>query len=200
MASKTLLLDLPNELFPFIFEYLRSIDILKAFSNIQCYRIQALIQPFIRKLDISQETDECIKNYLPNLFLQDGIIALRIQMKHLALISEYLLLPSSIQSVEVINWDHGFNFSNEIVCRLRQNLKRLSLKFAELGEIFHQDIPLLKSDSQLEHLIINNCVLYYSDNLEICTRLTYLSVELQGIHPLFLFIQHLPNLQNLKVN
>jgi hypothetical protein len=200
MASQTLLLDLPNELFLFIFQYLRSIDILKAFSNIQCRRIQALIQPFIRGLNISEESDEWIQNYLPDLFLQNRIIALRIQMKHLTIISEYLLSPT-IQSIEMINWDHDFDFSSEVVRQLRQNLKKLSLTFTELGEIDYQDLQLFQSDSQLEHLIIKNCVLYCHDaNPEICTRLTYLSVELEGMHPLFIFIQHLPNLQKLKVN
>ncbi len=104
MSSKTLLLDLSNELFPFILQYMRSIDILKAFFDIQSCRVRALIQPFIIRLDISQESNEWIENYLPKLFLQYEIIALRIQMKHLTLISKYLL-SFAIQSVEVINWD-----------------------------------------------------------------------------------------------
>src|ERR1700734_976197 len=105
MASKTLLLDLPNELFPFIFQYLRSIDILKSFSDIQSSRLQALIQQFITRLDISQESNEWVEIYLSNLFTKYKIIALRLKMKHLAFVSKYLL-STNIQSIQVINWDH----------------------------------------------------------------------------------------------
>ena len=97
--------------------------------------------------------------------------------------------------------DCNYDFTSEMVRELRQNLKKLSLVFVGYDEMSYQDIPLLQFDSQLEHLIIKNCVLRYDDTiLDISTRLTYLSVELEGIHPLFLFIQHLPNLQELKVN
>src|SRR5271163_136873 len=119
MASKTLLLDLPNELFPFIFQYLCSIDILKAFYDIQSHRLQALIQPFITRLDISQESNEWVQVHLSNLFTNHNIIALRLQMKHLAFISEYLL-STNIQSIQVINWDFDFDFSEQVVSRLRQ--------------------------------------------------------------------------------
>jgi len=199
MATKTLLLDLPNELFPFIFQYFRSIDIVKAFSDFQSRRIQALIQPFTTRLDISQESDEWIQIYLPNLFIKHEIIALRLQMKHLAFITEYLL-STSIQSIQVINWDFDFDFSEHIVGHLRRHLKNLLLVLSELGETSDLPIQLFRSDSQLEHLTIKNCVIYLYNEIETCTRITHLSVELEGMHPVFILIEHLPNLQELKVN
>ncbi len=200
MASKTLLLDLPNELFPFIFQYLRSIDILKAFSDFQSHRLQALIQPFITRLDISQESNQWIQIYLPDVFTKHEIIALRLQMKHLPFIKEHLL-STNIQSIQVINWDFDFDFSQEVVDHLSRNLKKLSFAFAEIGENGDLARQLFRSDSQLEHLTIKDCVLaFYDDQIETCTRITHLSVELEGMHPVFIFIQHLPNLQKLKVN
>src|ERR1700722_4805226 len=95
---KTQLLDLPNELFPYIFQHLKSSDIVQAFSEIQSHRIQALIHPFISHLDISQETDQWILTYLPNLFIQQNILALRLQDTHIDFISKYFL-STNIQSM-----------------------------------------------------------------------------------------------------
>jgi hypothetical protein len=199
MASKTLLLDLPNELFPFIFQYLRSIDILKTFSDCKSRRLQALIQPFIKKLDISQESNEWVQIYLSDLFIKYEIIGLRLRMKHLAFITEDIL-STNIQSIEVINWDYDFDFSQEVIDRLRLNLKKLLFRFPEQNENADLVKQLFRSDSQLESFTIKNCVLYLYDEIEICTRMTYLSVILEGMSPVFTLIEHLPNLQKLKVN
>jgi hypothetical protein len=199
MASGALLLDLPNELFPFIFQYLRSIDILKAFSDIQSRRVRALIQPFLTQLDISQESNEWIQNYLSAVFIKHQIMAIRLQMKHLTFISEHLL-STNIQSMQVINWDFDFDFSEQVVSQLLRNVKKLLFAFPELGESSDIVSQLFQSDSQLEHLTIRDCgLVLYDDEIGTCTRLTYLSVELEGIHPVFILIKHLPNLQELKV-
>ena len=58
MASNTPLLDLPNELSLHILQYLGSIDIFKAFSNIQSDRIQAHISLFLMTIDLSRESNE----------------------------------------------------------------------------------------------------------------------------------------------
>jgi hypothetical protein len=199
MASKTLLLDLPNELFPFIFQYLRSIDIVKAFSDFQSHRFQCLIQPFITRLDMSQESNEWVQIHLPDLFNKYEIIALRLQMKHLTFMTDHLL-STNIQSIQVINWDFHFHFSEQVVDHLRRNLKKLLFVFPELGENADLVKQLFQSDSQLKHLTIKDCVLFLYDEIEICPRLTHLSVELEGMRPVFILIEHLPNLQELKVN
>ncbi|CAF1462369.1 unnamed protein product [Rotaria sordida] len=60
---------------------------------------------------------------------------------------------------------------------------------------------LFQSDSQLEHVTINDCTLFIinDDDIGICTRLTHLSVVLEGMHPVFILIKHLPNIHELKV-
>ncbi|CAF4356609.1 unnamed protein product, partial [Adineta steineri] len=53
---------------------------------------------------------------------------------------------------------------------------------------------------QYEYLNITGRFLYFDyDDINICTLLTYLSIELEGMHRVFALIEHLPNLQELKV-
>ena len=73
MPLTTSLLDLPNELFAVIFQYLRSIDTFRAFWNIQSRRIQDLIEPFIKALDISQESDQFIIIIGDSISRSDGL-------------------------------------------------------------------------------------------------------------------------------
>ncbi|CAF0809366.1 unnamed protein product [Rotaria sp. Silwood1] len=199
MASKTSLFDLPNELFPCIFQYLSAIDLLKIFSDFESRRLQALIQPFIARLDISQESNEWIQNYLPNILTKNKIIALRLQMNHLVLISEHLL-STNIQSMQVTNWNVSIDFSEQIMAQLRRNLQKLSIVQPDDNEFSDLTSLLFRSDSQLKHLIIKDCVLYiFNGDIETCTRLTHLSIELEGMNPVFILIEHLPNLEELKV-
>ncbi|CAF3822933.1 unnamed protein product [Rotaria sordida] len=189
----------PNAQILFDYGDLYAIDLLKIFSDFKSYRLQTLIQPFISRLDVSQESDEWIENYLSNVLTKYKIIALRLQMNHLVMIPEHLL-SINIQSMEVINWDVLTDFSKKTMIYLRQNLQKLSLVQPNDNE--SSDLPdlLFRSDSQLKHLIIKDCTLYFfNDDIEICTRLTHLSIELEGMNPLFILIQHLPNLQKLKV-
>jgi len=197
---KTQLLDLPNELFLFIFQYIKSSHLVQAFSQLQSPRIQALIQPFLYNLDISEETDQWIQTYLPDLFVQQTIIALRLQDKHLDVISKDLL-SNNLQSIHILSSDWTTDLLKEGIDSLHQRLKRLSITFTYphgKGDIASN---LFQSNSQLEYLNVTGRFLYF-DNHEIntCIRLTYLSIELEGMYRVFMLIEHLPNLEELKVN
>ena len=200
MESKTLLLDLPNELFPLIFQYLKALDILKAFVDFKSRRMQVLIRSFVSQLDISYESDEWIQHCLPNLFTKYEIIAVRVQIQHLTFIWKYLL-STNIQSMEVVSYYVTDRISEQVIGHMRRHLKKLSFVAPYCDE--HTDLArlLFRFDSQLECLTMNNYVLYLSDDaIDTCPRLTHLSIELTGIHPLFILMEHLPNLQELKVS
>jgi hypothetical protein len=197
---KTQLLDLPNELFPFIFQYLKSANLVQIFFEVQSLRIQALIQSFLLHLDISQETDQWIQTYLPDLFMQLNLIAIRLQDKHINFILKYFL-STDIQSMHILSSDWTTDILKEGIDYFRQRLKRLSVTFTcphGKGDIASH---LFQSDSQLEYLSVTGRFLYF-DNHEIntCTLLTYLSIELEGVHKVFTLIEHLPRLQELMVN
>jgi hypothetical protein len=200
MMTKTQLLDLPNELFPFIFQHLKSSNLVQSFSKVQSLRIQALIQSFISHLDISQETDQWIEIYLSDLFIQQNIISLRLQDKHIDIISKYLLL-TDIQSMHILSSDWTTDILKKGIDYLRQSLKRLSITFTYphgKGDIASH---LFQLNSQLEYLNVTGRFLYFDDHeINTCTLLTYLSIELEGIHRVFTLIEHLPRLQELKVN
>lgn len=199
MASKTSLFDLPNELFPYFLQYLSSIDIFKAFSDIQSDRLQTLIGPFLTAIDLTKESEQWIQSNLSEFSRRKAIRALRIELNHLALIPDDLF-SIGIQSMEVINPDHELHCSEQIMLRLRQNLKKLTLTSHVADEIEYEAVQFLRSDSQLTHLTINSCVRFYSDTpMEISTRLTYLSIALDGMKLVFTLLTHLPNLRQLKV-
>jgi hypothetical protein len=200
MMMKTQLFDLPNELFPFIFQHLTSANLVQAFFQVQSLRIRALIQSFISNLDISQETDQWIQTYLPDLFTQQNIITLRLQDKHIEFISKHIL-STNIQSMHILSSDWTTDILKEGIDYLRQHLKQLSITFTNhhgKGDIASH---LFQSNSQLEYLSVTGRFLYF-DNHEIntCTLLTYLSIELEGMHRVFTLIKHLPKLEELKVN
>ncbi len=200
MMIKTQLLDLPNELFPFIFQHLTSSNLVEVFFEVQSPRIQALIQPFVSHLNISQESDQWLQTYLPNLFTEQNIVALCLQDTHIAFISKYFL-SIDIQSMHVVSSDWATDILKEGLNHLRQHLKQLSITFTYphgKGDIASH---LFQSDSQLEQLIVTGRFLYFDHNeMNTCPRLTYLSIELEGIHRVFILIEHLPNLRELKVN
>lgn len=198
--TKTQLLDLPNELFAFIFQHLKSSNLIQAFSEVQSLRLRALIQPFISHLDISEENDQWIELYLPNLTIQQNILALRLQDKHINIIAKFFL-STDIQSMHIRCSDWTTDILKEGIDYLRQHLKRLSITFTYphgKGDIADQ---LFQSDSQLEYLNVTGRFLYF-DNHEIntCTLLTHLSIELEGMHRVFTLMENLPRLQELKVN
>jgi hypothetical protein len=198
--SKTRLFDLPNELFLFIFQYIKSSHLVQAFFQLQSPRIQALIRPFLYRLDISEETDQWIQTYLPDLFVQQTIIAIRLQDKHLDFISKDLF-TNDLQSMHILSSDWTTDLLKEEINSLRQRLKRLSITFTYphgKGDIAND---LFQSDSQLEYLNVTGRFLYF-DNHEIntCIQLTYLAIELEGMYRVFMLIEHLPNLKELKVN
>lgn len=199
MALYTSLFDLPNELFPHILQYLSSIDIFKAFADIQSDRIQVLISPFLTAIDLSKESAEWIENSIPQLSRRNELRALRLEMNRLSLIPDDLL-SGSIQSMDVINSHYDFPYSNEIMTRLRQNLQTLTLKSCAASEVNYEDLQFLQSDSHLIHLTISYTIFLYSNiPLQTCTSLTYLSIVLEGIALVFTFLNHLPNLRELKV-
>ena len=200
MMKQTRLLDLPNELFLFIFQHIKSADLVQAFFNIQSTRIQALIQPFIAHLDISEETDSWLETYLPDLLTGENIVALRLQDKHIVFVSKYLLL-TNIQSMHVVSSDWTTDRLKQGIDHLRQRLKQLSITFTYSHGKGDIACHLFQSDSQLEYLNITGRFLYYDNHeINICTQLTYLSIELEGMYRVFILIEHLPNLQELKVN
>lgn len=199
MESKKVLLDLPNELFPLIFQYLSAIDLLKTFFDVKSTRIQTLITSLISRLDVSEESDEWIENYLSNILTQYEILHLRIQSNHLKIIAEHLS-STKVQSMELVDFNACDDSQNQILDHLRKKLKKLS--FIKPGANEYNDLAALifQSDSQLQNLTLVDYPLYFfGDVIQTMNRLTHLSIVLEGIDPLFKLMQHLPNLRNLKV-
>ncbi|CAF2003217.1 unnamed protein product [Rotaria magnacalcarata] len=199
IMTKTQLLDLPNELFPLIFQYLNSRNLIETFSNVQSNRIQILIQPFISHLDISQETNQWIQTYLPDILNQQNVVALRLHDKQITLLLQYVLL-SKIQSMHIFDSHWSTDTLKQGLDQFGQRLKRLSITFTDPCGKGDLASHLFQRYCQLEYVNITGRSLFFDNNeISTCTKLTYLSIELEGMHRVFILMKNLPNLQQLKV-
>ncbi|CAF4698422.1 unnamed protein product, partial [Rotaria sp. Silwood1] len=105
-------------------------------------------------------------------------------MNYLTFIFKYLL-SNNIQSVHVINLNYDIDKEKQVLN----------------GDLA---IYLFQSDSQIKHITINDCTLYINnDDIGICTRLTHVSVVLEGMHPIKIrsqecIVQEPPNTKGIK--
>ena len=198
--STTNLFSLPNELFPYIFQYLSSSQLVELLIDIQSRRLQALIHSFITNLDISQQSDQWLQHYLPRILCNSNLNAFRLQDRHIPSFHNDLS-SSNTQSIQVISSDWTTDLLKQGLDYIRQHhLKQLSIVFTCLhgkGDVAND---LFRRDSQFQHLIVTGRFLYFDWNeIEQCDQLRSLSIELEGMHRVFMLIQNLPNLQELKV-
>lgn len=193
------LFDLPNELFLSIFQHVPSTDLIEAFYPIESTRLQALIRSFITHLDISQRTDQWIDTYLPDLLSKHLVVALRLEDRQLASISAHLQ-STDVQAMHILNSDWSTDILKEALDLVRQQLKHLFITFTYAHGQGDLAGHLFQSDSTIEVLAVTGRFLYFQKNqLNVCPRLKSLAIELEDMHRLFLLLQHLPNLEELKV-
>ena len=200
MMPITQLLNLPNELFLLVFQYIKSSDLVRAFLDIQSARIQLLMRSFLHRLDISQETLPWIETYLPKLFTEQGITALCLQDDQLRPLCQDFPFVD-LQSMHIRSSDWTTDFLKEGIECFRQRLKQLSITFTcphGKGDIANY---LFQSDSSLEYLCIIGRFLYFDQcDIRTCTPLTHLEIELEGMYRVFILMEHLPQLRVLKVS
>ena len=198
MASK--LLDLPNELFPFIFQHLTSAQLIQAFFHRDSFRLQALIEPFVVHLDISRQTDLWVQTYLPELVRQYSIDALRLQDEQIPQIVDQLL-AIDVPCLHILSSDWTTDILKQAIDQLRGRVKKLGVTFVYShgkGDIARH---VFHSESSLEYLSVTGRFLFFDPTeIETCSRLTHLTIELEGMNRLFALLEHLPNLEDLKVN
>ena len=200
MANLTTLLHLPNELCSLIFGYLSSTDLIHAFVEIRSSRLQALIDPFVIRLNITDRSAAWLQHYLPLVFARHDVNSISLLDEHLDLVSR--LLPSMQVTAMQITTEFPDNLLPYEV-RLQQlcrQLKNLSIRCLCMSESFELMPLLLHTDSRIEQLVVHNCAVYFEEAMiQPCTRLTSLTVELEGTHYLFLLLKHSPALEKLRV-
>jgi hypothetical protein len=196
---KSHLLDLPNELFFSIFQHVPSIDLVDAFNPIPSCRLHRLIRPFLSHLDLSQRTNQWLDAYLPDLLTQQSTRAVRLDDRQLPCLTPHLS-TIDIESMHIRHSDWTTDVLKQILAQLRQRLKHLCIKFTYAhgqGDIAGD---LFQSDSSLEHVVVTGRFLYFhKSDLNISPRLTSLTIEIEDMRRLFLLLQYLPRLEQLKV-
>jgi len=198
--AKEQLLDLPNELLLFIFQYLSAIELITTFSGLQSSRIQALLEPFISCLDISEENDEWIQTYLPDALTQRQIVHLRLKDKQIHFVSRYLS-SSNIQSMNVISLGLNSELSEDDRVELRQCLKKLYITVDCRIKKEKLIKELFPKNSNAEYFSSTGCFIYpVNDQVYSFAQLTHLSIGLPTIRDVFMLLHRLPNLQDLRVS
>ena len=195
------LVDLPSELLFLIFQYFTSIELLAIFTRLQCVRIEELLQSFISFVDISRETRVCIDRYLPYAITQCKIVRLRLQDKQINVVSKYLS-SSDVQSMEVISLGSNDPIVEEDLFQLRGCLKELTIKILCSMERTIPAEDAFGDRRTNEVLRFSYASRFFNQEKNSCANwphLTHLCIDLDTIYDVFVILNHLPNLQNLKV-
>ena len=200
--TKSQLISLPNELLLHIFQYLTSVEILTAFIDLKCSRIERVLQSHISFLDVSEETIKWIDMYLPRALSEYKITGLRLQDKQINAILKYLSL-GDVKSMQVISMDSTDQIPDRDLLPLRECLKKLTIKVLcpirkkiQIDECYENRkiimFPYFRYSGRFFHQrSVSNGNWPY---------LTHLSIDLDTIHDLFIVLGCLSNLKDLKVS
>ena len=200
MTMKSHLFDLPNELFFQIFQHLSASELIESFFNLQSTRLRSLLSSFIVHLDLSDRPDHWLNEYLPRVLPEYSVESLRCEDRQINRLVDSFSAMDLLRSMEIRNSDWTTDLLKEALDRVRQRLKQLKIIFTSThgqGDIAQH---LFQSDASIEHLIVTGRFLYFQPNeLNRTDRLKSLGIELEDMQHLFLLLQHLPQLEELKV-
>ncbi|CAF1129917.1 unnamed protein product [Rotaria magnacalcarata] len=190
----THLLELPNELFPYLLNYLSSAEILKAFLELseRNTRLASLIIPYLSYINLSHESNFWLTTRLPKF--RDVIYSVCATTRQLTHLRD---LPSlgTLTIVEI-------HSTNDLAVALRTltagvpKLYSLKLKFILKHDIFDLessfDIPLEEFDLSLRCSFIPTGSMIYS--------LRHLTLRVNAIGDLFQLGRQLPMIESLFIN
>ncbi|CAF4167910.1 unnamed protein product [Rotaria sp. Silwood2] len=190
----THLLSLPNELFPYLLNYLSSAEILKAFLKLseKNARLASLIMPYLCHINLSHESNFWLNTHLSKF--NEVIHSVCVTTRHLA----YLRDLPSLQTLTIVEINEIDNLANELrslSTRLPQ-LYSIKLNFSLQHDIYdldcNFDIPLKDFDLSLRCSFIPTGSLISS--------LRHLTIRVSTIQDLFRLGQQLPMIESLFVN
>ncbi|UJR18080.1 hypothetical protein I4U23_004980 [Adineta vaga] len=180
-TTTTQFLDLEDISLRCIFQYLSIRDRFMLFFDLHPCRIQPLLENFISFVNISNEDDEWVEKYLSKALTQRKIVGLYLKEKQIHFASRYFSL-GDIQTIHLITTYINDKVPTNKCIQLSQCLNKLVLLRDRKGE--NQDILTYPIVGQ-NHIFQN---------------LTDLSIHLSKIDSIFNILQHLPNLQRLKMH
>ncbi|CAF1338402.1 unnamed protein product [Rotaria sordida] len=190
----THLLSLPNELFPYLFNYLSSSEILKAFLELSenNVRLASLIMPYLCYINLSHESNFWLNTRLPKFNeIIHSICATTRQLVYLRDLPSLQILTI----VEINSTDELIIGLQSLSIRLSQ-LDSIKLNFCLQHDIYHLDnnfdIPLKNFDLSLR------CSFLPTGSL--ISSLRHLTICVNTIRDLFQLGQQLPMIESLFVN
>ncbi|CAF1604009.1 unnamed protein product, partial [Didymodactylos carnosus] len=162
MEISTLESSLPYELFDFIFLYLKSIDIIYSFFNLN-HRFNNLIYPFLCAIDLSN-VDDCTLNKYCRIILpkiHHYIKAIKIDDKNLDSVFPlwlYSKIYPNLESVFITKVEKDGKYLSYL--KLFKQLLNLKIYFdiAEINETVSNELclNLFQSDCRLQTLFFDN--------------------------------------------
>jgi len=190
----TKLLDLEDLSFLCIFQYLSIRQRITLFIDLPHCRIQPLLQSFISFVDITNEDNEWIEEYLPQVLIQRKIRGLRLKEQQIHLISKYFTL-GDIQTIELVTTCLSDEVPINDCTSVSQSLNKLVLLYD--NDARYKQIRTIKYQtgedlySRYIYPIIGQNYTFHN--------LTDLSINLFEMHHIFNILSRSPNLQTLKV-
>ncbi|CAF0749327.1 unnamed protein product [Didymodactylos carnosus] len=193
--------DLPNELYVFLFNYLKSSDIFRLFSGLN-YRFNQLIRRYLRHIDLSRLSDIQLTNYLP-LLDAESVHALKLNDNYI----EHIFLYRNLNHVTLVNIINEKSKWPQFVAVLKQ--------FDYLKMIFVWDLcddtdekcssiicsNLFHPSCSLKELHLEHIYLTINENrIQPCLLLKRLLIGVRSDKDLHILMNNLPLIEYLKVN
>ncbi|CAF4500316.1 unnamed protein product, partial [Didymodactylos carnosus] len=200
----TLESSLPNELYDFIFLYLKSIDIIYSFFNLND-RFNNLIYPFLCAIDLSNVDEPSLEKYHQTILskVQHYIKAIKVDDKNVDSVfplSSYSKIYPNLESVFITNVENDAKYLSYLKQLL--NLK-LYFNVQEDNETISNELcsNLFQSDCRVQTLVFDN--VYLSINTYIihpCFSIRNLTIQLHSLDNVYVLLNNLPSIEYIHID
>ncbi|CAF1135812.1 unnamed protein product, partial [Didymodactylos carnosus] len=202
----TLETGLPNELFDFIFLYLKSIDIIYSFFNLN-RRFNDLIYPFLCAIDLSN-VDECYLNKYCRTILPQihhYIKAVKVDDKNLDSVFPlrlYSKIYPNVESVFITKVEKDGKYLSYL--KLFKQLINLKIYFGdgEYNETVSNELclNLFQSDCRLQTLFFDNVYVPINTHIiQLCFSIRKLTIKLHCFNNVYVLLNNLPSIEYVNI-
>ncbi|CAF1337064.1 unnamed protein product, partial [Didymodactylos carnosus] len=199
--------SLPNELYDFIFLYLKSIDIIYSFFNLN-HHFNNLIYPFLCAIDLSN-VDECtLKKYCRTILpkIHHHIKAIRVDDKNINAVFPLFLYSKIYPNLEsVFITEAKTDGKHLLYLKLFKQLLNLKIYF---GTEQHDESVLIESCSNLfqtgcglQTLVFENVYVPINTHIiERCFSIRKLTIKVHCCDNVYVLLNNLPSIESVTID
>ncbi|CAF4413159.1 unnamed protein product, partial [Didymodactylos carnosus] len=203
----TLESSLPNEVYDFIFLYLKSVDIIYSFFNLND-RFNHLIYPFLCAIDLSDADEYSLNKYYQTILpkIHHYIKAIKVDDKNVDFVfplSLYSKIYPNLESVFITK----IKKDGKYLSYLKLFKQLISLKI-DFDESEYQDTVsnelcsnLFQSDCRLHTLVLDNVYLSINTHIiQLCFSIRNLTVQLHSLDKVYVLLNNLPSIEYVNIH